>query len=108
MFGGVATFRSADPGPYRRRSLRSFQPSWRGYIPLMPATKTQRASVWIPIYDSDFTEEFARRQAAAIVANGGVPSTATVIVERRRIETWGSPLAPGHAWIVHMAWEDEA
>jgi len=73
----------------------------------MHVTTSRHASIWIPIYDRDFTEEFARRQAAAIVANDGVPSTATVSVERRRIETWGSPLAPGEAWIVHLAWEEE-
>jgi hypothetical protein len=78
-----------------------------GTLALMPE-QVRRASIWIPIYDRDFTEEFAVRQAAAIVADDGVPSTATMSVERRKIENWGSPLAPGDAWIVHLSWEEDA
>jgi len=75
----------------------------------MPANKTMYASIWIPMYDSNFTEEFACRQAAAIVANDAVPSTATASsVEGRRVDTWGSPLSPGDPWMVDLAWNEEA
>src|SRR5207244_5749801 len=73
-----------------------------GTVLLMPANKTMYASIWVPMYDSDFTEEFACRQAAVIVANDEVPSIPPVSVERRRIDGGRSPHAPGDARIIHL------
>src|SRR5205807_9736181 len=78
-----------------------------GTFPLMPANKTMYASIWIPMYDSSFTEEFAYGQAAAIVASDAVPSTATASsVEGRRVATWG--FSRGDPWMVDLAWDEEA